>query len=284
MIRNVSIALAAAFAVGLWALPNVVSAQEENQKRENVDYFQVIHLNFKPGHNTDAWSILYTKIGPAVRSTGREFIALDWESGPWDSSIYIRLDDGYGTLDYAATPQFLEFRAALAAEEGGGGEAELTPERFAEFGAKEQFVLTVSEKGYGKRSSSYEYRTSGRGGKGIVAMVVNERNGPLVASFPVADSDQIMLVTDGGQLIRCPVNDVRIAGRNTQGVTIFNTDKDERVVSVEHIPDEGDDDADLGDDDADLGDNDADIGDDDTDIGDDDADIGDNDGEKPSTE
>jgi DNA gyrase subunit A len=160
--------------------------------------------------------------------------------------------------------------ADVAAEEGGGGEAELTPERFAELGAKEQFVLTVSEKGYGKRSSSYEYRTSGRGGKGIVAMVVNERNGPLVASFPVADSDQIMLVTDGGQLIRCPVNDVRIAGRNTQGVTIFNTDKDERVVSVEHIPDEGDDDADIGDDD--------------TDIGDDDADIGDNDGEKPSAE
>ncbi|MEE9359766.1 MAG: DNA gyrase subunit A, partial [Hyphomicrobium sp.] len=158
--------------------------------------------------------------------------------------------------------------ADVAAEEGGGGTAELTPERFAELGAKEQFVLTVSEKGYGKRSSSYEYRTSGRGGKGIVAMVVNERNGPLVASFPVAESDQIMLVTDGGQLIRCPVNDVRIAGRNTQGVTIFNTDKDERVVSVEHIPDEGDDDADIGDDD--------------TDIGDDDADIGDNDGEKPS--
>ncbi len=160
--------------------------------------------------------------------------------------------------------------ADVAAEEGGGGEAELTPARFAELGAKEQFVLTVSEKGYGKRSSSYEYRTSGRGGKGIVAMVVNERNGPLVASFPVADSDQIMLVTDGGQLIRCPVNDVRIAGRNTQGVTIFNTDKDERVVSVEHIPDEGDDDTDIGDDDADIGDN--------------DADIGDNDGEKPSTE
>ncbi|MHA1572477.1 MAG: DNA gyrase subunit A [Alphaproteobacteria bacterium] len=153
--------------------------------------------------------------------------------------------------------------ADVAAEEGGAGAAELTPERFAELGAKEQVVLTVSEKGYGKRSSSYEYRTSGRGGKGIVAMVVNERNGPLVASFPVADSDQIMLVTDGGQLIRCPVNDVRIAGRNTQGVTIFNTDKDERVVSVEHIPDEGDDDADIGDDDAD---------------------IGDNDGEKPSTE
>ena len=119
MIRNVSIALAAAFAVGLWALPNVVSAQEENAKRENVDYFQIIHLDFKPGHNADAWAILYAKIGPAVRATGRQFIALDWESGPWDTSLYIRLDDGYGTLDYAATPQFMELRAALDAEEGG---------------------------------------------------------------------------------------------------------------------------------------------------------------------
>ncbi len=119
------------------------------------------------------------------------------------------------------------------------GTADLSPERFAELSAKEQFVLTVSERGFGKRSSSYEYRTSGRGGKGIVAMVVNDRNGPLVASFPVADSDQIMLVTDGGQLIRCPVNDVRIAGRNTQGVRVFKTDADEKVVSVEHIPDDG---------------------------------------------
>jgi DNA gyrase subunit A len=140
-----------------------------------------------------------------------------------------------------------EPEADEAAEENGGIDAELTMARFAELGAKEQFVLTVSERGYGKRSSSYEYRTSGRGGKGIVAMVVNERNGPLVASFPVAETDQIMLVTDGGQLIRCPVNDVRIAGRNTQGVTIFKTDADERVVSVEHIPDEGDDDVENGD-------------------------------------
>ncbi len=99
-------------------------------------------------------------------------------------------------------------------------------------------MLTVSEKGYGKRSSSYDYRTSGRGGKGIVAMVVNERNGKLVASFPVEDTDQIMLVTDAGQLIRCPVHDVRIAGRNTQGVRIFKTEADERVVSVERISEE----------------------------------------------
>jgi DNA gyrase subunit A len=128
-----------------------------------------------------------------------------------------------------------------ADEEVVEGTAELTSERYAELSGKEQFVLTLSERGFGKRSSSYEYRTSGRGGKGIVAMVVNDRNGPLVASFPVVDTDQIMLVTDGGQLIRCPVNDVRIAGRNTQGVRIFKTDAEEKVVSVERIPDDGSD-------------------------------------------
>ena len=72
-------------------------------------------------------------------------------------------------------------------------------------------ILSVTENGFGKRTSSYEYRTTGRGGKGIVAMSVNNRNGKLVASFPVEHSDQIMLVTDKGQLIRCPVEDIRIA-------------------------------------------------------------------------
>jgi DNA gyrase subunit A len=127
-------------------------------------------------------------------------------------------------------------------EEGLDESADLTPERYAELGAREQFVLTVSERGFGKRTSSYEFRTSGRGGKGIVAMVVNERNGNLVASFPIEHTDQIMLVTDGGQLIRTPVDDVRIAGRNTQGVRIFKTDAEESVVSVERLS-EGEDDS-----------------------------------------
>lgn len=118
----------------------------------------------------------------------------------------------------------------------------LSPEQIATFGAQEQFVLTVTENGYGKRSSSYEYRTSGRGGKGIIAIVSNERNGPVIASFPSEDSDEIMLVTNGGQLIRTPVHDIRVAGRNTQGVTIFRTREGEQVVSVERIEDMGQDD------------------------------------------
>jgi len=116
--------------------------------------------------------------------------------------------------------------------------AEISQERYAEMSAAEQMVLSVSANGYGKRTSSFEYRITRRGGKGIIAMTVNQRNGKLVASFPVEDSDQIMLVTDKGQLIRVPVQDIRIAGRSTQGVIVFDTAEDERVVSVEHIPDE----------------------------------------------
>jgi DNA gyrase subunit A len=136
--------------------------------------------------------------------------------------------------------ELAEAAAEAEAEAEEGAEAvELSPQRYAELSAREQFVLTVSNRGFGKRSSSYDYRISGRGGKGIVAMIVNERNGPLVASFAVEESDQIMLVTDAGKLIRVPVDDVRIAGRNTQGVRIFKTEEGEKVVSVERVPEDG---------------------------------------------
>ncbi len=135
--------------------------------------------------------------------------------------------------------------AEAADTEAGDGSAgaELTPERIAELAQSEQFILTVSERGYGKRTSSHAYRTSGRGGQGITAMALNEKIGNLVASFPVEESDQVMLVSDKGQLIRCPVHDVRITGRSSQGVRIFRTDDDERVVSVDRIPDGGSDDS-----------------------------------------
>ena len=124
------------------------------------------------------------------------------------------------------------------AEEEAQAAVSLSPERFEAMAALEQIILTVSSNGFGKRTSSYEYRRAGRGGKGITAMTVNKRNGELVASFPVKESDEIMLVSDGGQLIRCPVSDIRIAGRSTQGVTIFDTAEDEHVVSVEHVPED----------------------------------------------
>jgi DNA gyrase subunit A len=124
-------------------------------------------------------------------------------------------------------------------QEEGDGAIELGEARYVAMSAAEQFVLTISEKGFGKRTSSYEYRTTNRGGKGIVAMAITEKNGRLVASFPVEDADQIMLVTDGGQLIRCPVEGIRIAGRATQGVIVFTTAEGERVASVERLTEEG---------------------------------------------
>jgi DNA gyrase subunit A len=142
---------------------------------------------------------------------------------------------------------YLKMRRAMAGETGEEpvvepegeappvAEAALSTSRYAEMSAAEQIILTVSENGYGKRSSSFEYRLTGRGGKGIVAMAVNARNGQLVASFPVEHGDEIMLVTDGGQLIRCPVDGIRVAGRATQGVIVFDTAEKERVVAVERI-------------------------------------------------
>jgi DNA gyrase subunit A len=122
---------------------------------------------------------------------------------------------------------------------------ELSSERYIDLSAKEQFVLTLSERGYGKRTSSYEYRITGRGGKGIVAMDIWEKAGAtfklkpkigrLVASFPIEEDDQIMLVTNAGKLIRTTVSGIRIAGRSTQGVIVLNTADDERVVSVERL-------------------------------------------------
>ena len=148
-----------------------------------------------------------------------------------------------------------EVEEIAADDEGGEETTALSAERYAELGAAEQFILTISANGYGKRSSAYEYRVSGRGGKGIIAMTLTERNGDLLAAFPVEDSDQVMLVSDNGTLIRCPVDDVRIAGRNTQGVTIFKTEEDASVVSVARLGEANDDeDGEVGEDDDGAGD------------------------------
>jgi len=110
----------------------------------------------------------------------------------------------------------------------------LSPERFKELQAKEEFVLTVASSGFGKRTSAYEYRVTGRGGKGVELMNL-AKGGQVVAAFPIEQSEQIMLVTDGGTLIRCPVDGVRIAGRGTRGVRIVNVSEGERVVSAIRI-------------------------------------------------
>ncbi len=124
-------------------------------------------------------------------------------------------------------------------EAEGGDLAALSPERIAELGAAEEVILTVSTEGFGKRSSAYEFRRTGRGGQGLLAQDLTKKGGRLAASFPVEEFDEILLVTDQGQLIRTPVSQVRMVGRNTSGVTIFRTGKDEHVVSVERLADQG---------------------------------------------
>ncbi|PVM94048.1 DNA gyrase subunit A [Caulobacter endophyticus] len=119
------------------------------------------------------------------------------------------------------------------------GEANLSIERIAELGAAEEIILTISSEGYGKRTSAYDFRRTGRGGQGLAAQDLSKRGGKLVGSFPVDESDQILLVTDAGQLIRCPVSQIRVAARNTQGVTVFRTAADEHVVSVERLAEAG---------------------------------------------
>ena len=134
--------------------------------------------------------------------------------------------------------------APVAVEEGeeDGDETTLTPERIAELGAAEEILLTVSSEGFGKRTSAYDFRRTGRGGQGLAAQDLSKRGGRLVGSFPIDETDQILLVTDAGQLIRVPVSQIRVAARNTQGVTIFRTAQDEHVVSVERLADSGGDD------------------------------------------
>ena len=115
------------------------------------------------------------------------------------------------------------------------GQTNLSPERIAELGAAEEVILTVSTEGYGKRTSAYEFRRTGRGGQGLLAQDLTKKGGRLAASFPVEEGDEILLVTDQGQLIRTPVSQVRMVGRNTSGVIIFRTGDGEHVVGVERL-------------------------------------------------
>ena len=138
-----------------------------------------------------------------------------------------------------------EDRVDADEEAGAAAEASLPQERYVELsaaraGGPHPVAERLRQAHLGLRGPGH-----GRGGKGIVAMAVNDRNGPLVASFPVDPTDQIMLVTDGGQLIRCPVQGIRVAGRGTQGVIVFDTAEDEKVVSVERITDETEEEGDL---------------------------------------
>lgn len=162
-----------------------------------------------------------------------------FDATPAERAAYLKQS---GAIRRAATGEDIEPEEATPeADEAAHTDLSLPEGRYVEMGAAEQFVLTVTAQGYGKRSSSFEFRVSGRGGKGIRATDPTKLGeiGHLVAGFPVEMSDQIMLVSDGGQLIRVPVEGIRITSRASKGVRVFNTADDEHVVSVEHIREDG---------------------------------------------
>ncbi len=132
------------------------------------------------------------------------------------------------------------------------GEAVISDDEFTDLAAREQFLLSVTEKGFGVRSSAYGYRITGRGGQGINNMDLTRRSDAVVAVFPVGHNDQIMLVTDGGMVIRCPVHDIRIARRGSQGVVIFKVGDGEHVVSVARLPEGSEENGDGASDDVDI--------------------------------
>jgi DNA gyrase subunit A len=126
------------------------------------------------------------------------------------------------------------------------GEVNLTAERIDEMANAEEMLLTVTDSGFGKRSSAYEYRVTGRGGQGIANITLAPRNGKsVVATFPVREGDDVMLVTDAGRLIRVPGDQVRVTGRQAMGVTLFRVDAGEHVTSVFPVLEEESDDSDT---------------------------------------
>ena len=158
------------------------------------------------------------------------------DATPAERTAYLRRSavDRIVTGDADAAEGIEQEAAQIEAEEDVGGEADLSEERYIQLGAAEQFILTVTDNGYGKRTSAYDYRLTGRGGQGLIAHNL-ARGGKLAASCPMEDSYELLRVPAGGPLIRTRVDAVRIAARNTQGVTIFRTAEGERVVSVERL-------------------------------------------------
>jgi DNA gyrase subunit A len=183
--------------------------------------------------------LLATKQGKAIRFASTD--VREFQSRDSTGVRGARLAEGDEVISlsvlrgFDATPQEREDYLKAAPWKEGDREITLSPERMKEFEDAEEFILTVTANGYGKRTSAYEYRRTNRGGQGITNIVSSDRNGPVVASFPAHNGEQLMLVTDQAKLIRTTVGSVRVTGRNTQGVILFRVADDEHVVSAARI-------------------------------------------------
>ena len=238
------------------ALSVVFATAKGNVRRNSMDAFSNIPSNGKFAMRFDEDSddrligvrlveagddvMLASKAGKAIRFGAEE--VREFTSRTSTGVRGMKLPEGtevvsLSTLSATGTTpeereQYLKFAPYKGEREG---EPNMSPERFEEIEGKEQFILTVCANGYGKVSSSYEYRTTGRGGQGVVNIDNIERNGPVVASFVVGSGDQLMLVTDQAKLIRIGLESLRVLGRNTAGVRLFNVGKNEHVVSAVKI-------------------------------------------------
>ncbi len=200
--------------------------------------------------------MLTTNSGRAIRFASTDLRVMNSRASTGVRGIRLNGDDMVVSMSvirhFEATPEeraaYLKMRRAMvgltdedAGEEDAPADPNFSQERYEEMAAVENLILTITRGGSGKLSSSHDYPVRGRGGMGVAAMDKAMRGGPVVASFPVELVDQIMLVTSTGQSIRCPINGISFRSRNAGGVRVFNTSRDEQVVSVAYIPDQGDD-------------------------------------------
>ncbi len=186
--------------------------------------------------------LLATRQGKAIRFASTDVREFQSRTSTGVRGVSLAKDDAVISLSivrgFAASTEERDAYLKAAPWKEGEREMALPPERMAEFEAAEEFILTVTANGFGKRTSAYEYRRTNRGGQGITNIVSAGRNGPVVASFPAHSGEELMLVTDQAKLIRMSVGDVRVTGRNTQGVTLFSVAKGEHVVSAARIDEE----------------------------------------------
>ncbi len=210
-------------------------SEEEGEQGDPTDRLIAVKLLTE-----DDDVLLATKNGKAIRFLSTDVREFQSRSSTGVRGVRLLGDDqviSMSILRRVGTSQeereaYLRFAPWKGEKEG---DCTLPQDRFAELAEGEQFLLTITENGYGKRSSTYEYRRTNRGGQGITNIVTSDRNGGVIASFPVKPGEQLMLVTDQGKMIRTTVGDIRIASRNTQGVTIFKIADTEKVVSVARI-------------------------------------------------
>jgi DNA gyrase subunit A len=193
--------------------------------------------------------LLATRNGKAIRFAATDVREFQSRTSAGVRGAKLLGDDEVISLSilkgFTATTEEREAYLKAAPWKEGDREPTLSAERMAEFEANEEFILTVCANGYGKRSSAYEYRRTSRGTQGITNIDNLERNGPVVASFPAHNGEQLMLVTDQAKLIRMSVGDTRVIGRGSAGVRLFHVAQDEHVVSaarIEESEDEAEDD------------------------------------------